>query len=236
MAESIQKEMDILSRAIEALEGAVPLIVTPSQHETAINAINQAADILKQSNVDAVFSQLSTTMKILNNGGSSLLTTVVYQGFILDILEMLTSINNLINSKGLPNSTRADEVQKAGEFLIRLTGRITNRYKIRVTFNPEYEAKSIRAFMLAKELQPFVRFLSLNPDISTNQQPNLENGFELDVLSQETPQNLHKLAGSILEVINVQIFTETRNTPVPILDPPGADASFDEQVNAFLDN
>ena len=111
-----------------------------------------------------------------------------------------------------------------------MAGRVTNRFKMKVIFDKDYEAKGIRAFMVMKELQAFVRYLSVTPDIVNSQNPNLEGGLEIDLLSQESPQVLHKLASSVLEVTNVQIFTETISRPVLIIDPPSSSDSVDEQV------
>lgn len=236
MTESIQDEMDIISKSISALEESLPFIVTPTQHHIAINAINETADIIKESGLDEKFASLSTTLKILNNGDSAMLSTITYQGFILELLEFLVSIRGNLEKNEEPETADLGTLLHAGEFLIRLAGRVTNRYKLRVTFEPEYEAKGIRAFMVIKELQPISRFLSLSPDLTTNQNVNLENGLEIDLLSQESGKELHKLAGSVLEVINVQIFTETRNMPLMILDPPESHSSFDIQVKTFLES
>ncbi len=236
MAESIQNEIDIISKVTTILERTIPVIMTPSQHKVAINAINSAMDNLQQSNLHADFASLATTVRILNNGESTVLGTIAYQGFILELLELLEGIRIQLLENGAVQNINLTDVRSAGEFLIRLSGRVTARYKIRVTFNPEYEAKSIRAFMLIKELQPFVRYLSLSPDITTNQNPNLDNGFEIDCLSMETAQSLHKIAGGVLEVINVQLFNETKNMPVMVLDPPHQENSFNSQVANFLAN
>lgn len=235
MAESTQNEFEILSKTINALERALPLIMTPSQHGAAIHTINIAMDILKDSKLSPELNTIATTVKILNNGESPLLATISYQGFILELLESLQTMKDQLE-QGSQLSVNLVDVRSGGEFLIRLSGRVTKRYKMRVTFNPEYEAKSIRAFMLAKELQPFVRFLSMSPDISGNQNPNLDNGFELDLLSMETAQSLHKIAGGVLEVINVQMWSENKSQPVLVIDPPSAEDSYNEQVQNFLAN
>jgi len=235
MSAQIDGVLNSVLGSIESLEQAIPYIVTPSQHGQAIQFINQAADNLQIITLDPIFKTLSTTIRILNNGESTLLKTITYQGFILEIIEELHNLYEHISKTGAPqNYTNFTNLQVAGEFLIRVGGRITNRYKLKVTFEQEYEAKGIRAFMVCKEIQPFVRFLSMNPDLTTDQSPNLNNGLEIDVLSQESPNTLHKLVSSVLEVTNVQLFTETKSIPVTILDPPSNPNSYDTNANSFL--
>lgn len=234
MAESIQKELDLIKQAISLLEAALPQILTRDQHNDGLSVILEATDIIKEISFDKNLKSLALTIKILSGGASTILQTVTYQAFILDILEMLVKIAKSIETHGPPKSTDADKLQTVGEFLIRLAGRATNRYKINVIFEPDYEAKAIRAFMVLKELNEVVRFLNVEPDISVNQKANLNNGLELDVLSQETPEELHRIAGSVLEVQNVQLFTETKPQYVMILDPPYSPGSFDSKMNEFL--
>jgi hypothetical protein len=88
--------------------------------------------------------------------------------------------------------------------------------------------------MVIKELSGVVRFLNMSPDIAENSNANLESGLEIDCLSQETPEELHRLAGSVLEVQNVQIFMETRPQAINSLDPPSHPESFDTKIFNFL--
>ncbi len=234
MAESNQQELELVNQAISLLESALPQIVTGSQHTEAIEQILQVCGIFKELEFDENLKSLGVTLKILSSGQSQILGTVTYQAFILDILELLTKIVDNNETQGLPENTESTKLQTIGEFLIRLAGRATNRYKLNVHFEPDYEAKGIRAFMVLKELNECVRFLNVNPDISINQSANLDSGLEIDVLSQENPDELYKIAGSILEVKNVQIFTETKPQFVTMLDPPFSPGSFDSKMNEFL--
>ena len=67
-----------------------------------------------------------------------------------------------------------------------------------------------------------------------NSTPSLDSGIEIDVLTQESAEELHRLTGSVLEVKAVQIFTETMNLQVLMLDPPQIPGSFDSKVEEFL--
>ncbi|MHA2250127.1 MAG: hypothetical protein ACXAD7_07185 [Candidatus Kariarchaeaceae archaeon] len=234
MSESIQHELDLIKQAISLLEVALPQIVTREQHNTGIEQILKASEIIKEVSLDKDLKSLAVTLKILSGGGSTMLQTVFFQSYILDILEMLTKVISDFETHGPPITTDASMHQAAGEFLIRLAGRITNRYKMNVLFEPDYEAKGIRAFMVLKELHEVVRFLTVNPDISINQNANLDNGLEIDLLSQDPPEELHRIAGSVLEVKNVQIFTETKPQYVSFLDPPFSPGSFDSKMTEFL--
>jgi hypothetical protein len=74
----------------------------------------------------------------------------------------------------------------------------------------------------------------MTPDLTINSTPNLDGGLEIDVLTQETAEELHRLTGTVLEVKSVQIFTETMNQQVLMLDPPHIPGSYDSKVEEFL--
>lgn len=230
----IQKELDIIQAAIGSFERAIPLIVSPSYHQQAIELIGEGIGYLEKSDVDQYFSLLSTTIKILNAGDSAILFTVTYQAYILDILELLVKLSEDMKQNGVPSETGVKDIQIAGEFLIRLAGRATNRYKMTITFDPEFEAKYVRAFMVLRELRGSCRFLNLSPDITENEGANLDAGLDIEVLSQEVPGVLYKKAGSVLDVSGVQIFSETKSVPVLILDPPTTADSFDVKISQYL--
>lgn len=234
MAESIQTQIDTLEEAKSALTEAIPLLITPSRTQEGLQFVAQGADHLEKLEFDQNFSQLSTTMKILANGDSMVLGTVTFQSFVVDVLEMITSILEVAKNSELPQDTDVLKYLHVGEFLVNMAGRVTNRYKLNVLFEPEYEAKSLRAFMVVKELSNVVRFLNLAPDISENQNANLDNGLEVDCLSQASPNELHRIAGSVLEVQSVQVFRETKAQPINMLDPPSNPESFDKKIEAFL--
>jgi hypothetical protein len=234
MSELIQKDLDLINRVISLLEEALPQIVTRDQHYEGIEKVLEVSEVLKEVGIEKDIKSLAVTLKILSGGQSTILHSVSYQAFLLEILEMLTKLAAEYEVGDLLKETEAGKLQSAGEFLIRLAGRVTNRYKINVYFEPEYEAKGIRAFMVLKELHESVRFLNVNPDISVNQQANLDNGLELDILSQESPEELHRMVGSVLEVKNVQLFTETKPQYVMMLDPPFSPGSFDSKMTEFL--
>ncbi len=234
MAESIQKELDLIHSVINALETSIPNIIFNSYHNDAIEFIRLATDYIEQISFDENMKELATTIKILNGGESPILKSVYYQSYILDILEMFSKIESHIQQKGLPSTTRALELCNVGEFLINIAARVTNRYKLKILFNPEFEAKYLRAFMLVKDLHGSCRFLSMSPDITVSPDVNLDSGLELEVLSQETPQNLHKIAGAVLDVQSVQIFVETKSVPTLLLDPPHDPNSFDNKISTFL--
>lgn len=234
MAESIQSELDNIETGITHLEQALPQIVSMKTHLEGVEQVLKAADALKEIQCDPNFKTLATTLKILSSGASSVLSTTVYQFFLTDILEMLVTIKGQIIASGLPETTQAAELQSAGEFLIKFASRVTNRFKITVTFSPDYEAKAIRAFMVVKELAEVCRFLSMAPDLTQNSTPNLDRGLEIDVFSQENAEELHRITGSVLEVSSVTIFTETMNQQVLMLDPPHIPDSFDSKIESFL--
>ena len=200
----------------------------------AIELIGDGIDYLEKSNVDQYFALLATTIKILNAGDSAILSSVTYQAYILDILELLAKLSEDMKQNGVPAETGIKDIQIAGEFLIRLAGRATNRYKMTVTFDPEFEAKYVRAFMVLRELRGSCRFLNLSPDITENEGANLDAGLDIEVLSQEAPGVLYKKAGSVLDVSGVQIFSETKSVPVLILDPPTTPDSFDLKISQYL--
>jgi len=234
MAESIKQLMNALQAVQKPLEQAVPLLMTASRIEEGLQNVVEAAEQIQNLDFDPHFTELSTTMKILANSDSPILSTFNFQGYIVELLEMFTSLLNEVKNAGPPKESDALKMLHIGQYLINLSSRVTNRYKLNVLFEPEYEAKALRAFMVVKELSGVVRFLNLAPDISENQNANLDNGLEIDCLSQETPEDLHKLAGSVLEVQSVQIFRETRPLPVNMLDPPTNPDSFDTKISNFL--
>ncbi|OLS24342.1 MAG: hypothetical protein HeimC2_22880 [Candidatus Heimdallarchaeota archaeon LC_2] len=236
MAESIQKELDFIEQAINNLEQALPQILGMATHKEGIENVIGAADSMKEIAFDKYMKPLAMTLKIISNSQSSGLRTTAFQSFLVDILEMLVKIQNQIKTSGLPKTTDAADLQSAGEFLMRYADRITNRYKINVNFEDDYEAKAIRAFMVVKELAESCRFLNLSPDLTINSTPNLDSGLEIEVLTQENAEELHRITGSVLEVKSVQIFTETMNQQVLMLDPPHIPGSFDTKVEEFLKN
>ncbi|MHA2277906.1 MAG: hypothetical protein ACXAC2_19160 [Candidatus Kariarchaeaceae archaeon] len=234
MAESIQKELDQIEQAINHLEQALPQVIGVSTHNEGIENVIAAANAMKEITFDPDMKGLAMTLKVLSNSASSGLKTTIYQSYLMEILEMLVSIKEDIQEDGLPKITESLNLKNVGEFLMRYADRVTNRYKISVTFEPDYEAKAIRAFMVVKELAEACRFLNMSPDLTINSTPNLDGGLEIDVLTQETAEELHRLTGSVLEVKNVQIFTETMNQQVLMLDPPHIPASYDSKVEEFL--
>lgn len=236
MTESIQKELDFIEQAINNLEQALPQILGMATHKEGIENVIGAADSMKEIAFDKYMKPLAMTLKIISNSQSSGLRTTAFQSFLVDILEMLVKIQNQIKTSGLPKTTDAADLQSAGEFLMRYADRITNRYKINVNFEDDYEAKAIRAFMVVKELAESCRFLNLSPDLTINSTPNLDSGLEIEVLTQENAEELHRITGSVLEVKSVQIFTETMNQQVLMLDPPHIPGSFDTKVEEFLKN
>ncbi len=234
MAESIQTELDHIGKAIDHLEQALPQIIGMATHLEGIGNVIGAADAMKEIAFDKYMKPLAMTLKIISNSQSSGLRTTAFQSFLIDILEMLVKIQNQINTSGIPQTTDAADLQLAGEFLMRYADRVTNRYKINVNFEDDYEAKAIRAFMVVKELAEACRFLNLSPDLTINSTPNLDGGLEIEVLTQETAEELHRITGSVLEVKSVQIFTETMNQQVLMLDPPHIPGSFDTKIEEFL--
>ena len=234
MAEEIKHQIDLLETTKLALENAVPLLITEGKTGEGLGYVIQAAEKIQELSFDPAFSELSTNMKILANSGSSILQTVSFQAFILDLLEMISPLLETLQNTGPPQGTDANKYLHISEYLIRLSGRVVNRYKLQINFEPEYEAKSLRAFMCVKELAGVVKFLNIAPDISENQQANLDNGLEVDCISQESADSLHKLAGSVLEVQSVQVFIETKAQPVRMLDPPSDPSSFDAKISEFL--
>jgi len=234
MAESIQHELDLLEKAISELEQALPQIIASSSHDEGIERVDNAITHLKNISFDSAFPELAEALNKLNKEATISMLTDIYQAFLTTILEMLVEITDGIKNYGLPKSTNAGRLVATAEFLINYCGRVMNRYKINVLFEPDYEAKSIRAFMVLKELSQVCRFLSMDPDLTITDNPNLESGMSIDVLSQKSPEDLHKLAGSVLEVKNVMIFTETKQLQVRMLDPPHLPTSFDGQVETYL--
>ncbi|MHA2504557.1 MAG: hypothetical protein ACXAE3_17015, partial [Candidatus Kariarchaeaceae archaeon] len=79
MAEAIQRQISILEGAQSALEQCVPLMVTPSRMGEGLGYVVQAAEQIEGVEWDGSFKSLSTTMKILANGGSPLLSTITFQ-------------------------------------------------------------------------------------------------------------------------------------------------------------
>lgn len=234
MAESTQTELNYIGQAIDYLEQALPQIIGMATHLEGIGNVIGAADAMKEIAFDKYMKPLAMTLKIISNSQSSGLRTTAFQSFLIDILEMLVKIQNQINTSGIPQTTDAADLQLAGEFLMRYADRVTNRYKINVNFEDDYEAKAIRAFMVVKELSEACRFLNLAPDLTINSTPNLDSGLEIEVLTQETAEELHRITGSVLEVKSVQIFTETMNQQVLMLDPPHIPGSFDTKIEEFL--
>ncbi|MFV2014410.1 MAG: hypothetical protein ACC656_03200 [Candidatus Heimdallarchaeota archaeon] len=234
MTESIQKELEHVEQAINYLEQALPQVIGISTHAEGLENVVNAANGMKEITFDKNMKSLAMTLKVLSNSTSSSLRTTVYQSFLMDILEMLAKIKEGGQSTALPSVTEALDLQGIGQFLIRYAERVTNRYRINVSFEPDYEAKAIRAFMVVKELAEACRFLNMSPDLTINSTPNLDSGIEIDVLTQESAEELHRLTGSVLEVKSVQIFTETMNLQVLMLDPPHIPGSFDSKVEEFL--
>ena len=234
MTESIQKELEHVEQAINYLEQALPQVIGISTHAEGLENVVNAANAMKEITFDKNMKSLAMTLKVLSNSTSSSLRTTVYQSFLMDILEMLAKIKEGGQSTALPEVTEALDLQGIGQFLIRYAERVTNRYRINVSFEPDYEAKAIRAFMVVKELAEACRFLNMSPDLTINSTPNLDSGIEIDVLTQESAEELHRITGSVLEVKSVQIFTETMNLQVLMLDPPHIPGSFDSKVEEFL--
>lgn len=234
MADSTQQDLGHIEQAINHLEQALPQVIGVSTHNEGIENVVSAANSMKEITFDKNMKSLAMTLKVLSNSASSGLRTTIYQSFLMDILEMLMSIKEDLQENEIPQSTESLNLKNNGDFLMRYAERVTNRYKINVIFEPDYEAKAIRAFMVVKELAEACRFLNMSPDLTINSTPNLDAGLEIDVLTQETAEELHRLTGSVLEVKSVQIFTETMNQQVLMLDPPHVPASFDSKIEEFL--
>lgn len=239
MAQSFSQSSTEIGKVIELLNQAIPLISTPSKTETIENIISQVSDLMKSETLAQVsphFRPLGTTLKILMSSGSPLLTSVTFQAFLLEISETLTEVSNLLNSGGLPDPSLIQDLRTNGEFLIRLAGRILYRCKINVQFEADYDAKVLRAFMLAKDLSKVVRFLNVDPDISQQSSPNLDNGMTLEVLSQNSPQELHDLVMNVLSIESCQIFIERKEENVLYLDPPKIPGSVDDRMEKYLND
>ena len=229
-----EEDLAYIEAGINHLEQALPQIISMKTHKDGVAHVLEAATSIKEISLDPNFKTLGTSLKILSSGGSSALRTTIYQFFLTDLLEMLVELKTQINSAGIPSETRVEELKLACEYLIKYATRVTNRFKINVTFSPDYEAKAIRAFMVVKELSEVCRFLNMSPDLTMNATPNLDSGFEIDLMSQENAEELHRRVGSVLEVNSVTVFTETMNQQVMMLDPPQIPESFDNKVEEFL--
>ena len=237
MAQPFTQSITEIDKVIELVNQAIPLVGTPSKSETVQGLISQVSDLMKSENLDRVsphFRPLGTTLKILISSGSPFLGTVTFQAFLLEISETLTEVKSLLNSAGVPDPEVIKDLRTNGEFLIRMAGRILYRYKIIAQFEPDYDAKVLRAFMLAKDLSKQVRFLNVDPDISQQSNPNLDNGLTLEVLSQSPPQELHETVMKVLSVESCQIFIERREENVLYLDPPYIPGSVDDRMDKYL--
>lgn len=236
MAESIQKELDLMESAIVELEQALPQIIASTTHEIGIDHVNNAVETLKGITFDPDFSVLAEVLEELNNLKTASFIVDIYQAYLTDVLEMFVSIADEVKTSGLPKETKSKDLTAAGRFLISYGNRVMNRYRIRVLFEPDYKAKAIRAFMVLKELATVCRFLNVAPDLTSENDPNLDDGLDVDVLSQKSPEELHRLASSVLEVQSIDIFTETKQMQVKMLDPPHLPSSFDDRVEEYLNN
>lgn len=222
---------------IPLLEAAIPEIVTPVQNANAINKLAQVADILKGNEfaeIEKNIKTLSTTLKILLSGESPFLSTVVFQGYILEIFELLVNVKEDLEQNVVPTSPIFDIVTKTGEFFLTLAGRMMIRYKVRVEFEQDYEAKNLRAFMILKDLSRNSRFLLVTPDLEAMQNANLDNGIDIEFLSQDSPKEIHEMVSGVLEVKAVQIFAERKNETVFHLDPPHVPGSVDERYQTYV--
>lgn len=237
MAQSFNQSISEISKVIDLINQAIPLVGTPSKLESVLGLVSQVTDIMKSDQLHQVsphFRPLGTTLKILTSSGSPFLSTVTFQAFLLEISETLKEVVNLLNSGGLPDPGVIQDLRTNGEFFIRMAGRMLYRYKINVKFEPDYDAKVLRAFMLAKDLSKQVRFLNVDPDISQQTNPNLDNGMTLEVLSQSSAQELYDTVMNVLSVESCQIFIERREENVLYLDPPYIPGSVDDRMDKYL--
>jgi hypothetical protein len=225
-----------LELVIPLFNASIPHIVTPDKLSEGLERIKQAIDLLNDESIISFapnLKNLCSTLKILIAGESPFLGTITFQAYVLEILEELLTLQENIKSskKAEYNFSR---LAVAGDFFLRLAQRMMIRYKVRIEFEPEYEAKSLRAFMVLKELKKTSRFLVVSPDLATNQNANLDDGLEVEILSQENPTNLHEMVSGVLEVKAVQIYEERKNSTVFHLDPPSLTGSEDEKYSEYL--
>jgi hypothetical protein len=146
MAESAHPELKHIEIAINHLEQALPQVIGESTHKEGIENVIVAANAMKEITFDQEMKPLAMTVKVLSSSASSGLKTTIYQSYLIEILEMLVSIKEDIMEDGPPKITESLNLRNVGEFLMRYADRVTNRYKINVIFESDYEAKAIRAF------------------------------------------------------------------------------------------
>ncbi len=237
MSQSFSKGHSELVQIIDYINQTIPLVTTGSRKADVKQMVITVSEQMKSEDLNQIsphFRPLGTTLKILVGSDSPLLTSVTFQGFLLEMAETLSEISELINSGGIPDPAIIQDLRTNGEFLIKLAGRMLYRYKIQVYFEPDYDAKVLRAFMLAKDLSKVVRFLNVTPDISQQTNPNLDNGITLEVLSASSPQELNDIVMNVLSVESCQIFIERKESNVIYLDPPYIPGSVDDKMEKYL--
>ncbi len=237
MAMAYNQSIEELRGITNSLNAAIPLVTQPAKFEEMTDLLNEVSEGLKSENISKVsphLRPLGTSLKILVSSDSPLLHSVMFQAYLVEIVESFQEVLTLLQAGALPDPNIIQEIRTNAEFLIRLAGRMLYRYKIVINFEADYDAKSLRAFMVAKDLSKVVRFISVNPDISQQQNPNLDGGFHLEVLSQASPQQLYDIVMQVLAVESCQIFVEKQEREVVYLDPPSSPDSVDTRMEKFL--
>ncbi len=236
---SLNQGVTVLEKIVNYIEGAIPNLVDDKNLEKGKKYLLKLSDELKDDSLPGIsneFRVLGTTLKIILTSNSMILSNPVFHVFLLSIAETVKESLELIVNGAPINDEEIRQLRINGEFMITVASRLMKRYKLQVFFEKDYEAKSLRAFMLAKELSSKVRFLSVNPDISSVESPNLEKGLEFEVLSNESADKLYKIATEVLSVKSVNIFVEKSESEVVYVDPPFQEDSIDAKMESYLND
>ncbi len=213
------------------------LVLGSADIASNVQEVFRAAHTLASSSAMVGLSKTSDLMKALEQltaQPSSVHYLPAFHGLLNEVLIYLNSLLENIKQKKLEESDDALEILAGTRFLQRIGGKVARKYRIHVMFEESYELKNIRAFMVLKELREHVQFVSLNPDLTKNQNANLNNGMELEVVSNRDAKTLHDIISGVLEVVGVKIMIEMRKSPATYYIGGYALSDQDMRVTEFV--
>ena len=230
----VQELQQSMNQILEVQKGLVLGTIQVNQAVTGLqpmfntlSSIANDAGLVRAQSMFTAFSNFSQQVSAIHS-------TFLFPALLTELIEKMQVMIEELPKQKIDTNLELESLTTTVNTLSKMGRQLAFRYKITVEFEESYELKNIRAFMVLKELRPYVTFLSVDPDLTKNQNANLSRGLHMEVLSTADPRTLHSIAGSVLEVTAVKILIETKKNPSVYLTTTFSNIAIDQRVTDFV--